>query len=297
MSSPVTTNSFGRKVLLFGALAVFALLSWQWLPDQYLGPYNAWNPHAIMEFVITLFAISLLGKLIVHFIGSYYGLLLTGLVAGFASSTATIHNLGKVAKSQPHLADRAALGGVLSNIATLVQLVVLLKLLAPQVLTLFVQPLCFGLVGMCAYAAWVLIFANSAVANSVQTKEESAFDWQSLLTLTAVVCAVSYVSAALNAMYGQTGLWAGAAVSGLADAHAIIPSLASLLSHDQLLPIDAVIPLLLALTANTLTKSIIALQAGGWAYARKVSVGVWITTVSVWVGYFWMGYFWGQLAP
>ncbi len=279
-------------MLLFGALAVFTLFAWQWLPDQYLGPYNAWNPHAIMEFVITLFAISLFGKLIVHFIGSYYGLLLTGLVAGFASSTATIHNLGKAAKSQPHLADRAALGGVLSNIATLVQLMVLLQLLAPQVLTLFLQPLCFGALGMGTYTLWVLVLAKPAVVTSVQTKEASAFDWQSLLTLTAVVCAVSYVSAAWNAMYGQTGLWAGAAVSGLADAHAIIPSLASLLSHDQLLPIDAVIPLLLALTANTLTKSIIALQAGGWAYARKVSLGVWITTVFVW-----MGYFLGQVAP
>ncbi len=288
----MTTNSLARKVLILSGLAVFAMLAWQWLPDQYLGPYNAWNPHAIMEFVITLFAISLLGKLIVHLVGSYYGLLLTGLVAGFASSTATIHNLGQVAKSQPDLADRAALGGVLSNIATLVQLAVLLQLLAPHVLTLFVQPLCFGLVGMCAYAVWVLVFAKPVVANSVQTKEASAFDWQSLLTLTAVVCAVSYVSAALNAMYGQAGLWAGAAVSGLADAHAIIPSLASLLTHDKLLPSDAVMPLLLALTANTLTKSIIALQAGGWAYARRVSLGVWITTVFVW-----MGYFLGQVAP
>lgn len=218
-------------------------------------------------------------------IGSHYGLLLTGLVAGFASSTATIHNMGKVATSQPYWADRAALGGVLSNIATLIQLGVLLQLLAPQMLTLFIQPMIFGMVGMCAYAVWVLVPAKATVSSPLQTQERSDIDWQGLLTLTAVVCAVSYASAALNALYGQSGLWVGAAVSGLVDAHAIVPTVASLLAHDKLALNDALMPLLLALTANAFTKSLIALQAGGWAYARKVSVGVWITTVSVWIGF------------
>ena len=282
----MTTNSLARKALLLTELTVLALLAWQLLPDQYLGPYNAWNPHAIMEFVITLFAISLLGKLIVHLMGYHYGLLLTGLVAGFASSTATIHTMGKVATTQPHLADRAALGGVLSNIATLMQLSVLLQLLAPQVLTLLLQPMVFGMVGMCAHAVWVLVIAKPEVISVPQTQVQSDIDWQGLLTLTAVVCAVSYASAALNATYGQNGLWVGAAVSGLVDAHAIVPTVASLLAREQLLPTEALIPLLLALTSNAFTKSLIALQAGGWVYARKVSVGVWITTVSVWMGYF-----------
>jgi uncharacterized membrane protein (DUF4010 family) len=90
---------------------VSALAVWQWFPDRYMGPYNAWNPHAIMEFVIAIFSISLVGKLAIHWLGAHYGLLLTGLMGGFASSTATIHTMGMVAKTQPQLADRAALGG------------------------------------------------------------------------------------------------------------------------------------------------------------------------------------------
>ena len=250
-----------------------------------MGPYNAWNPHAIIEFVIALFSISLFGKLIIHLMGAHYGLLVTGLMGGFASSTGTIHSMGKVATSQPHLANRAALGGVLSNIATLIQLGVLLQLLAPQVLVLFIKPMMFGMLGMCAYAGWVLVLAKPAVISTTQPQALSDIDWQGLLTLTAVVCAVSYASAALNALYGKSGLWVGAAVSGLMDAHAIVPTVASLLAHDKLLLNDALIPLLLALTANAVTKSLIALQAGGWAYARKVSLGVWITTLSVWIGF------------
>ncbi len=275
----------GHMGLRFGVWAALALAAWQLLPDRDMGPYNAWNPHAIMEFVITIFSISLAGKLAMYFLGAHYGLLLTGLMGGFASSTATIHTMGTVATSQPHLADRAALGGVLSNLATLLQLMVLLQLLAPDVLMLFVQPMCFGLVGMSAYAAWVLVRAQSLTPSKRLTDEDMPFDWQSLLTLTAVVCAVSLASAALNAHYGQRGLWLGAALSGLVDAHAIVPTVASLWGKNQLQPQDALMPLLMALTTNTLSKSVIAWQSGGRAYAQKVSGGVWLTTAAVWLGY------------
>ena len=273
--------------LRFGAWVALALAAWQLFPDRYLGPFQAWNPHAIMEFVIIISSISLAGKLAVHVLGAHYGLLLTGLIGGFASSTATIHTMGTVASAHPELADRAALGGVLSNLATLVQLAVLLQLLTPQLLALFIQPLCFGMAGMCAYALWVLMLAKPpiAAASRVQSEDAQPFDWRGLLTLTAVVCGVSYASAALNATYGQRGLLLGAAVSGLVDAHAIVPTVASLLTQVKLQPDAALMPLLIALSTNTLTKSLIAFQSGGWAYARQVSGGVWLTTAAVWLGY------------
>ena len=273
------------SALRFGAWAVLALVGWQLLPDRYVGPYNAWNLHAIMEFVITLFSISLAGKLAVYLLGAHQGLVLMGLIGGFASSTATIHNMGVIAKSQPQLADHAALSGVLSNIATLVQLVVLLQLLAPPLLTLLVQPLCFGFVGISAYAVYVLVRRRSLRTADTPTDEVVSLNWKSLLTLTALVSGVSYVSAALNAAYGQGGLWMGAALSGLVDAHAFIPTVASMLTQQKLSASEALMPLLIALSANTLTKSLIALQSGGWTYARKVSSGVWITTFAVWAGY------------
>ena len=267
------------------AWATFALASWQMLPDRYIGPYNAWNPHAIMEFVITIYSISIIGKLVIHFFGAYYGLLLTGLTAGFASSTATIHAMGKVAKANPTMADRAALGGVLSNLATLLQLLVLLQLLSPQLLMRLMQPICFGLVAMGGYTLWVLYFSEAPSREAVERHTSQPVDWKSLLVLIAMVCGVSLVSAALNATYGQEGLWLGAAFSGLVDAHAIIPTVASLLTQDKLQASDAVIPLLIAFSVNSMTKSLIAFQAGGWVFARKISGGVWLTTAAVWGGY------------
>ena len=281
MSQPHVLTS-----ILMGLLGVGAIVAWQLLPDRYMGPYRAWNPHAIMEFVITIFSISQFGNLAVHFLGPRYGLPLSGLVGGFASSTATIHTMGLNAKSRPHFADRAALGGVLSNLATLVQLGVLMQLLAPKLLVLFIQPMCFGLACMLVYAAWVITSTHQSFPIEREPQEALSFHWKSLMTLTALVGAVSFVSAALNEAYGQGGLFVGAALSGLVDAHAMVPSVASMLIQQKMTPNEALMVLLISLSANTMTKSLIAFQSGGYVYARKVSGGVWATTAGVWLGYF-----------
>ena len=77
----------------------------------------------------------------------------------------------------------------------------------------------------------------------------------------------------------------GAVLSGLADAHAMVPSEASLLFRQKLIPDVAMLAILIAITTNTMTKSLIAFQSGGFGYARKVSGGVWATTAAVWIGY------------
>lgn len=228
MSEPRASTSLPLNSIKGLLWVVCAITVWQWLPDRYMGPFNAWNPHAIMEFVVTIFSIAWLGHGMMRVLGAHNGVLLAGLMGGFASSTATIHTMGALAKLRPELAERAAFDS---------------------------------------------------------ERDDAAFDWRGLITLTALVCAVSYVSAWLNASYGQNGLWFGAAVSGLVDAHAIVPTVASLLTQQQLQPHAALIPVLTALTANTFTKSLLALQSGGWAYAKKVGPGVWLTTVAVWIGY------------
>jgi uncharacterized membrane protein (DUF4010 family) len=262
------------------------LLLWRLLPDTFMGPFNAWNPRALLEFVLTIFALSIASQLAITQFGAHYGLLITGLMGGFASSTATIHTMGMVAKSEPVLAARAALSGVLSNIATMIQLLILLKLLAPNLLGSMAFPIFLGLMGVTSYAVIVQQRHPSKAVTNFKSLSAATFDWKSLALLTTMVVALTWVSAALNASYGQNGLWLGSALSGLVDAHAIVPTLSSLLGQEKISSQDAAFPLLISLTANSFTKSLLAFQSGGWIYARRVSIGIWVTTMSVWLGYF-----------
>jgi uncharacterized membrane protein (DUF4010 family) len=271
-----------RKQL--GFLCAIVLSLW-WLPDQLMGPYNAWNPHALMEFVLTLFAISFISQWIIRQLGAHHGLLIMGLMGGFASSTATIHSMGSVAKAEPSLAARAALSGVLSNIATLIQLVILLNLLAPDLLTLVAIPIGFGSIGLLTYAALMMPTQAPDSLPVVSNSNSLGIDWKGMALLILLVCTLSLVSASLNSVFGQKGLWLGSVLSGLVDAHALVPSLASLMDQGKLSTANATLPLLFSLTANSLTKSVLALQSGGWVYAKRVSAGIWMTTVFVWLGY------------
>ena len=278
MNFPITSK---RQL----AVLCTIVLSLWWLPDQLMGPYNAWNPHALMEFVLTLFAISFVSQWGIRQFGAQHGLLIMGLMGGFASSTATIHSMGSVAKAEPGLAARAALSGVLSNVSTLIQLIILLNLLAPDLLTLMAIPIGFGLIGVLTYAALMMPTQALDSLPIVSNSNSVGIDWKGMAILIFLVCTLSLVSASLNSVYGQSGLWLGSVLSGLIDAHALVPSLASLMDQDKLSPPNAVLPLLISLTANSLTKTVLALQSGGWVYAKQVSAGILMTTGFVWLGY------------
>jgi uncharacterized membrane protein (DUF4010 family) len=166
--------------------------AWQLLPDAYMGPLNAWNPHALMEFVLIILAIGWLGQTSVRLIGAHYGLLLTGLMSGFASSTATIHIMGEVAKAHPALAHRAAMAAVLSNLATLFQLALLICVLAPALLPLLLQALFLGVLAMSAYAmATLRKNAASGVLPAQDWPSTGPAHWKGLVMLVITVCTVS----------------------------------------------------------------------------------------------------------
>jgi len=51
-------------------------------------------------------------------------------------------------------------------------------------------------------------------------------------------------------------------------------------------PQDAVVPILAALTSNTLSKVIMAVTSGGWAFAVRVVPGLVLVALAAWIGTF-----------
>ena len=83
---------------------------------------------------------------------------------------------------------------------------------------------------------------------------------------------------------GDAGLAVGVALAGLADVHAAAISVAALVAAGNIAPEDAVIPVLAALTANTLTKGVLAVVAGRWRYAVQVWPGLALVLAAAWAG-------------
>lgn len=265
-------------------LAVASLLILPLMPDEAIDPWGALQPRALWLVVILVMSIAAAGHVALRVLGHRWGLPLIGLSGGFVSSTATIGAMGTRARNNPALAQAAVAGAVLSTVGTMVQMALLLAVTSLPTLRAMALPL-LGAGGV------ALAFGGVATWRSVRSSGEAAtdlgraFSFQAALGMGALLATVSLVSAALSRAYGQAGLAVGAALAGLADTHAPAVSVAALVASDTIGAAAAPLPILLALSTNTLSKCVAAVSGGGWPFARQVVPGLLLILGAAWGGW------------
>ena len=84
--------------------------------------------------------------------------------------------------------------------------------------------------------------------------------------------------------FGQVGVMLTATFSGFADAHASTASIATLAKSGQL-SFDAVaVPVLIAISSNSISKCVVAWVSGGRGFAAHVIPGQVLLTLAMWAG-------------
>jgi uncharacterized membrane protein (DUF4010 family) len=263
-------------------LAAATLIVWPLLPDRYLGPFSAINPSKIWTIVILLMAIGAGGHVAVRALGARFGLPVSGFASGFASSAATIGAMGARAVANPDIVGPAAAGAVLSNVATAIQLAVLLAVISPATLAaLWIPLLCAGLTAS-VYAGFFTLKGVARDAPAI-VREDAAFSVKTTLVLAAILSVVLIAAAALRAWLGQSGVLIAAAVAGLADVHAAAIAAGSQVTNGNLSADQAVWAILLGFTSNSITKIILAATAGTREFASRVVPGIVFFTLAAWV--------------
>lgn len=268
-------------LLLFAAAAavVFPLL-----PDGSVGPYGGLNPRAVWRLVVLVMAIGGTGYIALRLLGPAYGLPVTGLAGGFISSAATTASMGNLSRTEPALLRPAIAGAVLSNVATVVQLGVVVGVTsAPSLRSLWLS--------IVLAAAAALLFAGigglrlrGATATAGRPAPRHAFDLKSALLFAVMVSVVTLGSAAVNSWLGADGVLLAAGLAGFADAHAAAAGVTALVASGEISPSQAVIPVILGLTTNTLTKMAAAYATGGRRFAMPVTSGLLTILGMAWAG-------------
>jgi uncharacterized membrane protein (DUF4010 family) len=90
------------------------------------------------------------------------------------------------------------------------------------------------------------------------------------------------IAAALRAWLGETGIAVGAVVAGFVDTHAAAISIASLAASAKITPQDAVLPILGAMTSNTVAKIVMAIGAGSRGFAVRITPGLVVSIAAAW---------------
>ncbi len=268
----------------FLVLAAATLIVLPLVPNAYIGPFDALNPHHLWLIVILVMLISAFGHLALRLFGGHVGLPLAGLASGFISSVATIAAMGERAKQSPALRQAAVSGAVLSNLATILQLALLLVAISPVTLKVLALPLLLG--GLASIAFGVVMTLKSYRQNNGEiTRHSRSFSVKTALVLAAMIGVVLVISAALNEWFGQAGLIFASGVAGLADAHSPAISVATLVTAGKLDPSVAALPILVAFSMNSIAKFVTAVLSGDQAYWRTFLPALILQVLMVWLGW------------
>lgn len=268
--------------LIFAAATLVVL---PLVPNRQMGPYLALNPHSIWIVIVLVMAISAAGYVAVRLFGARFGLPLAGAVSGFISSTATIGAMGSRAKKSKDLLAACVAGAVLSTVATVAQMALVVAATSlPTLFSLSGPLLLAGGTALAYGAVFTLLAARNSGSDAVQTG--GVFSLKTALAFGLILAVILVISAGLQARFGGAGVLLAAVVAGLVDTHAAAISVATLVASGKVTSQDAVVPILAALTSNTLSKIVMAVTGGGWAFAVRVVPGLVLVALAAWVGTF-----------
>jgi uncharacterized membrane protein (DUF4010 family) len=240
------------------------------LPDQGYGPGGVLNPYRLWWIVVLIAGISLAGHFAARFAGPTSGPVLTGLVGGLVSSTATTVGAARLAAKSPDSAAAQAACVAAAKIVMCLRVIVVAGVLAPPLLALLAPPL-LAAAAAALGGAYLFARAGARAAESVREPPPPPDDLGAALLFAAALAAVIIASYYARQWLGDAGLYATAALAGLVDVDAITVSAASL--TDTAAPV-AVGAILIAAGVNTLVKLAIAAALGPRAFARRVGVAM-----------------------
>lgn len=268
----------------FLMLAAATLIILPIVPNAFIGPFNAINPRNLWLIVIFIMAINVLGHLALRVLGQGIGLAVVGFFSGFISSLATVGSMGERAKQNPSLVYSAACGATFSSVATIIQLAILLAAIDVATLNALKIPLISAITSIAVYGGLLTLQSIHQNTQHVVNKE-SAFSIKTALWFAGMIGIVLIASAALQVWFGQKGLIIGASVAGLADAHSPSISVATMVVSGKISAVNAVIPILVAVSANTLSKGVMAIASGNKTFAAHVILGLIIQVSAIWASW------------
>lgn len=216
-------------------------------------------------------------------LGDGHALALTGLLGGFVSSTATIATLGAQARREPPAAQRVIAGAAaLSGAATWLQAAALCTVVSPSLLPSLLAPAGAGaLVAMAGgVTAWRAVDSSDTRSGPVAPRRPLRM--REALTVAVLLLAVSAAVGWAQRQFGSAGLLLSTALTALADAHAPVAASFGLHRAATLSTDDALGAVMLAISANSLSRCAVAAVAGGPRYGWRVGRVLLLSAAAAW---------------
>jgi uncharacterized membrane protein (DUF4010 family) len=257
---------------------IVAVIALPLLPDRDMGPMDAINPRNVGLMVVTISGLSFLGYVAMKLYGAKRGLLLGAALGGLVSSTATTLSFANRTKATPTLAPIAAGAIAIAWSVMLVRVGVLVALIAPKLVPTLAPPL--GAMVLATLVGMAFTF-RGAKGEHADLKLTNPFELSAAVKVSLMFAAVLLATKAANAYLGASGLYLASALGGTTDVDAVTLSTAKLAQGSLSFEV-ATVAITIAIAANTIVKTGLAIGVGGWALGKRVTViGVLIIVAGV----------------
>lgn len=247
------------------------------LPNRALDPYGAFNPYKVMFLVILISGISFVGYFLTKFLGAEKGLGLTGLLGGLTSSTAVTAAMATQAKQAPGLTTACAFATIIANATMFGRVLVVVAILDWTLMTHLAWSI--GTMTMAATIAVIFLWFRSKQDQhsgkcdaSGEITLKNPFSLGPAIKFSLFFVLILFVVKITKIYLGDKGLYLASLVSGLADVDAITLSIAEQTKAASLTHTVGAVGITIAVVANSIVKSGIAVYSGGWKFGVRVSV-------------------------
>jgi uncharacterized membrane protein (DUF4010 family) len=275
-TTKLTTEDI-RSALQFAAITGVIL---PLVPDQGYGPFLALNPHGIWLMVVLISGLGFTGYVLMRLLGAEAGILITGLVGGLASSTATTLAMSRQSREAPALSSGFALAVLVACTVMLARVAVMVMAIShefgltvlPLLALMAVPGLLFGL--------WFWLFRPATGEHTVATPEVTNPLTLSLAIKFALLYGViNVLVAAASKWSAGSGLLVVSAFSGMTDMDAIALSVANNVRTNALTSAQGAQAILVAAISNTLVKGGMALAIGSPRLRRIIALILGLTAL------------------
>jgi uncharacterized membrane protein (DUF4010 family) len=190
--------------------------------------------------------------------------------------------MGARTKSQPELRKGAVAGAAASSVATIIQLAIVVGLVSQPTLVILVPSLIASGIAAVIYAGIFALRSFREPATADDAPKGRPFEPKTAIIFVLVVGATLLISALLTEWLGDRGLMLAAGVAGFTDAHAAAISSASLAASGRTQAEFAALAVLVGLSTNTVSKTVVAFSLGDRSYARSLTPGLVLIAAAAW---------------
>jgi uncharacterized membrane protein (DUF4010 family) len=257
-----------EAVLKFSIITVIVL---PLLPNQTFGPepLNVLNPFKVWLMVVLISGLNFASYVLVKVLGAEHGIGVTGILGGLVSSTAVTLGFSQRSRLEPHLASSLALGILVAWTVMFFRVLIAVAVISGDLARRL--GLGVGILGVVSLLSCAYLFSLRKGPEKGTVKSGSnPFELGEAVKFGLLFGVVTIVAKAAQYYFGSAGLYLAGAVAGLTDVDAIALSMANLADNRNEMIGAAARTILIAIMANTLAKTGLAVSVGAPELRRRI---------------------------